>query len=371
MSESALEVLLLAGRFEARGSCAYTLRLAAGLEQLGIAARVISPDTGLVDPRLKSRLKIQEFRRLNTPIWGKVVRRLLLNELRQNLPDLIHIQSQRALRYGTWLARRLEKPYVVTIHRHLEKEGRLRLDRDYCRRIIAVSESVRDSLLNRFNLPAELVTVIPSGVDTEMDPAVPSPLEPGHVPVIGTAGPLEAVKGLPYFLGAARQILAVRRDVEFLVAGAGPEEANLRRLARELEIADKVTFVPYAQRFTDSLAATDIFCLPSLQQGLGTIMLEAMALGRPVIATGVGGVASVIRHGETGLIIPPQNSGELARRVLELLEQPTRARAIGTRARQLVIDEYNVETMRARTVQLYRDVVAAEPQPAVLAHKSE
>ncbi len=370
MSESAMEVLLLAGRFEARGSCAYTLRLATGLAKLGIAAQVVSPDAGLVDAQLKARLKIHEFRRLNTPLWGAVVRRRLLKEMRQKPPVLVHIQAQRALRYGTWLARRLNRPYVLTIHRHLEKGVTLRLDRDLCRRIIAVSESVRESLLSRLTLPPELVTVIPSGVDTEIHSNVPLPLEAGHIPVVATAGPLEAVKGLTYFLGAARQILAVRHDVEFLVAGAGPEEANLRRLARELEIADKVTFVPYALCFAESLAATDIFCLPSLQQGLGTIMLEAMALGRPVIATGVGGVARLIRHGETGLIVPPQNSGELARRVLELLEQPTRARAIGTRARQLVIDEYNVETMTARTVQLYRDVVAAEPQPLALAHHS-
>ncbi|HMC12409.1 MAG TPA: glycosyltransferase family 4 protein, partial [Pirellulaceae bacterium] len=183
------------------------------------------------------------------------------------------------------------------------------------------------------------------------------PLEPGHFPVVSTAGPLEAIKGIPYFLGAARQVLASRRDVEFLVAGAGPEEANLRRVARELDIADRVTFVPYVLGFSDSLAATDIFCLPSLQQGLGSIMLEAMALGRPVIATGVGGVSSVIRDGETGLIVLPQNSGELARRIIELLDQPARARAMGAQARKLVVEQYSVDTMVHRTAQLYREIV--------------
>ena len=113
----------------------------------------------------------------------------------------------------------------------------------------------------------------------------------------------------------------------------------------------------------ESLAATDIFVLPSLQQGLGTIMLEAMALGRPVIATGVGGIASVIHHGETGLIVPPQNSGELARRILELLDQPARARALGARARELVTAQYDVETMVQQTLQVYRDIAAASPLP--------
>jgi glycosyltransferase involved in cell wall biosynthesis len=371
MSEPEIEVLLLVGRFEVRGSSAYTLRLATGLAREGLAAKIVAADARRVSPLVANRLHIREFRRLDAPLWGAVVFRFLLNEMRRNPPRLIHLQSPRVLRQGTRLARALQRPYVLTMHEHLAEGMPPRIDRRFCRRIIAVSESVRDDLLVRLRLPPEMVTVISSGVETYPWDDLPLPLEPGHVPVIGTAGPLEAVKGFPWFLGAARQVLARRNDLEFLVAGAGPEEANLRRVARELEIAGKVTFVPYVQRFTEALAATDIFCLPSLQQGLGTIMLEAMALGRPVIATGVGGVASVIRHGETGLIVPPGNSGELARRILELLDQPTRARALGARARQLVVDEYSVESMVRKTAQVYREVVAAEPLPQAATQNSE
>ena len=360
MSEPEFDVLLLAGRFEVRGSCAYTLRLAAGMESLGISAQVITPDARLVDAQSCSQLRIQEFPRLNTPVWDNFVQQALFRELRDQPPDLIHIQSQRILKQGNWLARKLKRPYVLTMHEHLGLKSILKLDMDYCRRIIAVSESVRDDLWHNFKVLPELVTVISSGVETAIPANLSPPLEPGHVPVIGTAGPLETVKGIPYFLGAARQVLSVRPNLEFLVAGAGPEEANLRRVARELEISDKVTFVPYVLGFLESLGAIDIFCLPSLQQGLGTTMLEAMALGRPVIATSVGGVSSVIRDGETGLVVPPQNSGELARRILELLDQPTRARAIGTQARNLVVEKYSVKTMVQKTSQLYREIIAAQ-----------
>jgi glycosyltransferase involved in cell wall biosynthesis len=365
MTAPETEVLLLAGRFEVRGSSAYTLRLAAGLAGEGFSAKIIAADVRRVSPQISQRLQIREYRRLDAPLWGAVARRMLLREIRRQPPRLIHVQSQRTLRQGAWLARALNRPFVVTMHQHLADGWRPPLDPRYCRRVIAVSESVRDDLLAHLHLAPEVVTVIPSGVETDVPENVPLPLQPGQVAVIGTAGPLEAVKGFPWFLGAARQILEERIDVEFLVAGAGPEEANLRRVARELGISGKVTFVPYVQRFTDALAATDIFCLPSLQQGLGTIMLEAMALGRPVIATGVGGVASVIRHGETGLIVPPQNSGELARRVLELLDQPTRARALGARARQMVIDEFNVASMVKATAQVYREAIAAHPLPQI------
>src|SRR5258708_5193511 len=214
MSESELQVLLLAGRFEVRGSCAYTLRLATALGQRGIEARIVTPDARQVDARIRSRLKIQEIRRLDTPVWGELVARFLLSEARRDLPHLIHVQSQRAARYGRWLARRLERPYVLTIHEHLPEGAELKLDRKNCRQVIAVSESVRDDLVRRFELPGEMVTVIASGVETASVPDLPLPLEPGRVPVIGTAGPLEAVKGLPWFLGAARQVLDVRNDLE-------------------------------------------------------------------------------------------------------------------------------------------------------------
>jgi glycosyltransferase involved in cell wall biosynthesis len=141
-------------------------------------------------------------------------------------------------------------------------------------------------------------------------------------------------------------------------------------MARELGIADKVTFVPQLADVADSLAAIDIFCLPSLQQGLGTIMLEAMALGRPVIASRVGGVYSIVADNETGLLVPPSDSGQLADRMLELLCNPSRARGLGESARQMVLRDCSLETMLERTSQLYRDVVAearkCEKAPALL-----
>jgi glycosyltransferase involved in cell wall biosynthesis len=185
------------------------------------------------------------------------------------------------------------------------------------------------------------------------------------------AGPLESIKGLPFFLGAAKRVLAVRPDVEFLVCGAGPEETNLRQLSKDLEIAGQVAFVPNVADFSESLAAMDIFCLPSLQQGLGTIMLEAMAHGKPVIASGVGGVFSVIRDNETGLVVPPSNSEQLAERILELLNDPVRARAIGEAGRRMVHENFSSDDMVTETAAVYREAVSAKTSsPVVIAKTS-
>lgn len=354
-------VLMMAGRFSVRGSCAYTLRLAEHLPQRGFRTSVVCPDAHMVERDRRRELHINELSQLDWPLWGKVVRGLLLRQLWHDPPDLIHIQSRNVLTQGTWLARHLQRPYILTVHDYLQPSERLLIDRRWCRRIIAVSDAVRDDLLERTKLPADLVTTIHTGVDRSASCEVLQVFAPNRTPVVGTAGALEAVKGFPFFLGAAARVLATGREVEFLIAGAGPEESNLRRLSRELGINDKVTFVPNLLDFDNALAAMDVFVLPSLQQGIGTIMLDAMSMGRPVIATHVGGVDSAVRDNETGLLAPPSNSQALADRIVELLDDHSKAQAIGQAAREMVEREFGVEAMVDQTASLYHEILDHSP----------
>jgi len=353
-AESPIDVLLYTGSFEVRGTSAYTLRLAQYAPEYGIQTRVICPDASRVDPSMRLKLDISEYRNLNIPLLGPFILRLVKQELLKKLPDLIHIQSRHVLPQGQWLARKIKRPFILTVNDYLQSDEKLRVDMNWCKGIITVSESVKKDLIARTGLPEELVLVIPSGVDVPDHSTLAPVLSQDHQPVVGTAGPLEAIKGLPYFLGAASRVLAVNPNVQFLVSGAGPEESNLRHLARDLEISEHVTFVPDLYDFAISLQAMDIFCLASLRQGLGTTMLEAMALAKPVIATGVGGIYSVIRDGETGLVIPPSNSEALASSILKLLEDPLKARAMGESARELVRREFRATTMVERTVEQYK-----------------
>jgi glycosyltransferase involved in cell wall biosynthesis len=357
MSEIEPSILLFSGRFSVRGSCSYTLRLAERLPTQGMRVTVACPDARKVEPERRRELNIREFSHLHLPLWGQVVMPMMLQQLKLDPPDLIHIQSRNAASCGMWLARELQCPFIMTVHDYLQPDERFVVDQTWCRRIIAVSDSVKNDLRERTDLPCSLISVIPSGVDTNETVDETSVLKSDRVPVVGTAGPLEAVKGLPFFLGAAARVLATGRDVEFVIAGAGPEEANLRRLAVQLKIDSHVTFVPNLFEFGDALAAMDIFCLPSLQQGIGTIMLEAMALGRPVIATKVGGVHQVVRDNKSGLLVPSSNSEVLADRILELLNDPPRAREIGREARSEVLQEFSVDRMISRTVTLYREIL--------------
>ncbi len=374
MSEIEPSILLFAGRFAVRGSCSYTLRLAEHLPQHGFRVSVACPDARRVEPERRRELQIREYSHLQLPVWGRVVMHMMLRSLKLDPPDLIHIQSRNALRQGIWLARQLKCPFVITVHDYLQPHERFAVDLNWCQRIITVSESVKLDLQQQTGLSDELISVIHSGVDADASLDETGVLDSSRVPVIGTAGPLEAVKGFPFFLGAAARVLATGRDVEFVIAGAGPEESNLRRLAVALKIDSRVTFVPNLLDFGDALTAMDIFCLPSLQQGIGTIMLEAMAIGRPVIATRVGGIYQVVRDNQTGLLVPPSNSEALADRILELLDNPAQARAIGRAARSDVISEFGVAQMVSKTVDLYRELlesIASRRELAEIAHSAE
>jgi glycosyltransferase involved in cell wall biosynthesis len=362
-----LKVLLLAGRFEVRGSSARTLHLAEHLPARGVQPQLVCIDACRVAPERRENYQLLSQPMLDVPILDRVYRHFLYRDHADDPPDLIHIQWRGMLPLGQWLARKFERPYVLTVHDYIDPRESFRFDRQWGRYIVAVSESVRDELVNVTGIDRSLVTVIHSGVPVDdVDSGLPV-LDPEHTPVVGTAGPLEAAKGLDYFLRAAQVVSATRPDVQFLIAGAGPEEKRLRRLVSELRLTGQVTFVPNVFDFGDSLAAMDIYCLPALKQGLGTIMLEAMSRGKPVIATQAGGVDSVVTHGQTGLLVPPSDSGQLAASILELLSHPVRARSIGQSARDLVRREFRIDTMVDLTTHLYRAIVESEV-PRILTH---
>ncbi len=350
-------VLLFAGRFEVRGSCAYTLRLLEHLPACGISAEMICSSADQIPLEKREQLPIHEYPPPNIPLLNRLVVARLANDFRPLGPALVHVQTRSLARLGMRLAESLQVPYILTIHDFLDPGKRLPFSPEWGRKIIAVSDAVRRGLAEQANIAHHLIEVIPSGVELPAAMKPPASNASAHVPVIGTAGPLERIKGHLYFLEAARQVVHSGFEVEFVIAGSGREEANLRRLARELGIAERVTFAPYVRDYTDVIEALDIFVLPSWQQGLGTVMIEAMALAKPVIASSVGGVYSVVQNGENGLLIPGRDSAALADAIVYLLEHPAEAVRMGQAARMLVARDFNVELMTRRTAELYSQVI--------------
>jgi len=357
-SDQRPRILLLAGELRMRGGTAYTLRLKRGLPAYGFDVTLIAEDTGQLPRDLCRKLEVRELTHMTTPFLNRVVLRLFAAEYEDKPhPDLIHIQSRRMLKPGLMLASLWKIPSVVTMHDYLGDRETLRIPPHLCQQVIAVSDSVRNDLLARTGINPDLVQVIRSGVD--LDDALDSHeiLPPHRPPVIGTAGALELIKGIHYFLGAAKRVLEAYPETKFLVSGSGPEEQRLRDLVRSLDIEKSVTFVPSLNDFSAAIEAMDIFCLPSLKQGLGSIMLEAMARGRPVIATKTGGVYSVVKDQQNGLIVPPGDIENLAERMIDLLNRPERARELGEAGREHVRKEYSVTRMLEQTAKLYHTLL--------------
>ena len=323
MAETEANVLLFAGPFQLRGTCAYTLKLMHYLPEHGYSLRVACTDAQLLRGRKPAGVSVREVPRLNVPLIGRVVRRYLLKELSATRPVLIHVQSRHVLEHGAWLATHLQCPYLVTVHDYLRDRETFSVDRTWCRKVIAVSDSVKEDLLLRSDLPDDFVQVVHTGVDHDRAEPARTTSNAQHVPVVGTGGAAGGGQRIPVSAGSGPAGFGDWPGCGVSDCGGWSRKSSICGGWRgSLKIADKVTFVPHLLDFGESLSAMDVFCLPSLQQGLGTIMLEAMAMGKPVIATGVGGVYSVVHDQETGLLVPPSNSTALAERLMELLDDP-------------------------------------------------
>ncbi|HJW70881.1 MAG TPA: glycosyltransferase [Candidatus Binatia bacterium] len=179
-------------------------------------------------------------------------------------------------------------------------------------------------------------------------------------PVVGTIGRLEDRKGHDQFL-VAMQTLATTGNgsrPQGLIVGDGPLRAALEAQARGLGIADGVRFTGTVADVRPLLEAMDVFVLPSWAEGMSNALMEAMAAGRPVVATAVGGNSEVVADGKTGVLVPPGKPEAIARAVAELLKDPDRAARLGSAARDDVTRRFGARARVAELERLYEERLA-------------
>jgi glycosyltransferase involved in cell wall biosynthesis len=166
-------------------------------------------------------------------------------------------------------------------------------------------------------------------------------------------GHLADHKGQRYLVAAAPAVLARFPQARVLVVGAGELLEPLAAQARKLGVADRVLFPGFRSDVPALLAALDLFVFPSHLEGLGTSVLDALALGLPVVATTAGGIPEMIEDGVHGRLVPPRDPDALARAMVELLEQPELARALGEAGRARVLAEFTADRMVEKTLAEY------------------
>lgn len=331
-------------------------RLAEELRRLGV-------EVAVVDEHRHSSLEILRF---------------LTRFLRDRDVDVVHTHRYKDTVLGAIAAKLTGVPHVIrTVHGLREPmrgwdrakfSAYEALDKlalwCFADRVIAVSRSMAETL-RQSGYRRSSVTHIHNGLDLQKVKAarnrqdVRRELGVGsRAFLIGTVGRLSAVKGHADLLRAAALILQLEREAKFLIVGGGPLRDDLTSLAAELGVDRECLFTGPRADIYDLVGAMDLFVLPSLDEGIPLALLEAMALGRPVVATRVGGVPEGIRHRETGLLVEPRDERALAAACLEMAANREWADTLGARARRLVEAEFSHATNGRELLNAYRDVAS-------------
>ncbi len=215
---------------------------------------------------------------------------------------------------------------------------------------IAISRGLARYLADTEGFDEQGFEIVHYGISPRGDP----PPYPANGPRLLCVGRLIPIKGHVVLLRALAQ---ARRQVPGLtleVAGRGPLQPALKTLAEELGIADAVRFLGFVSPIQDAVDRASIVVVPSLGEGFGMVALEAMERARPVVAADIGGLADLVRHGQTGLLVPPGEAEPLADALVELAGDPAGAARMGEEGRRRVLEFFREERCADRTEILYR-----------------
>jgi len=356
-NDSVKRVLLVAGSLNVRGSVTYTLNLAKGLKMRDYAPLVLSRGGGMAPAFERAGIGVDTADNLGKPIYDLFAFRRYLKTLADRSFDLVHVQHRSMIRYGLRAARALKLPLVLTVHHFSEPGETLRLPGKYVLGVIAVSESIREDLVNNARIPRSLVRVVRTGIDIRAAEIFKAQKKRSVPPVVGTIGMLTRSKGNEYFLRAARDVLDRGHEAHFVVAGQGEENSRLRKLGKELDLTRNLTFVTDFSEHYEVLRALDIFINPSLREGLGITVLQAMACGVPTISSASGGIHSFVTDGETGLMVPQKDSSAIAMAIIRLIEDGEFADKITAGASKMVEQSFSLDLMMDEVLDFYNRVV--------------
>lgn len=285
--------------------------------------------------------------------------------------EVVHTHGYKANFYGYWATRTTYTPIVATCHNWPGQTTALRLyyigDRLILRQfdhIAAVSQTLV-SRLEKSGIKPQQISLIENAIDPTPFLSAQSLRIEHHETqkVIGVVGRLEKQKGFHFFLQAAHHILQSFPNTLFLIAGDGPERAALENQTRGLGIAENVVFLGQVTQMAEVYASMDIFALPSLNEGMPMVVIEAMAAGKPVVASRVGAIPEVVTEEETGLLVEPGNVPALQAAFQYLLENPTLCSKWGLQGRERVVNHFSSVQMGRKYLDVYSSVRSKKSSP--------
>jgi glycosyltransferase involved in cell wall biosynthesis len=224
-------------------------------------------------------------------------------------------------------------------------------------KIIAVSHAVKRDLVEQ-GVDSKRIVVVQNGIDVGLiDPknrSVKAELQSKRdYPTIGTITRLSPQKDIPTFLRMAGFVIRDFPRTQFIIVGDGEKREELKALAQNLGLQNHVKFLGYREDAQDILKSFTIFALSSLWEGLPIVILEAMAAGKPVVATTVDGVIEVVEHGKTGFLVEPQKPELLAKHVVTLVSNPKQAKSMGRKGRTRIEKFFSIKRVVNTVEQIY------------------
>lgn len=228
--------------------------------------------------------------------------------------------------------------------------------------IIAVSEAVKNVLV-KGGIEAKRIHVIPDGIDF-------SPYDEKSSKdylcrefsfdrddfLVGIVARLSDEKGHKYLIQASQYLRERTPKIKIVIVGEGPLRMDLDRQVKEIHGEDMVFFMGFREDIPQILKSLDVFVLSSEHEGLGSILMDAMACRLPIVATRVGGIPELIEHRKTGLLVPPQRPKSLANAILEIYEDRELAKRLGQMGYGVVHQKFSAESMALRAIDLYEDL---------------
>jgi glycosyltransferase involved in cell wall biosynthesis len=374
-------VLHVITRMDVGGSSDDTLMLVTRMPRnefnsILVSGRTLDPSPNLADALTHAGVPWLQEPHLRRPVNALLDFHVLLRLrglIRRLRPDVVHTHTSKAGFVGRLAARLAGVPRILhTPHGHVfhgyggptATRVFIALERFaacFTERIVVLTDAEAEQHLSFGVGRLGQFVRIPSGVDLAVvQSSAPGASRvrqclglPDGAPLIGTVARLVPIKGLRHLITAMPEIVHRCPDAHLALAGDGEEREMLTRLATDLRMSPHVHFLGFRQDPATVTAALDVFVLPSLNEGQGRVLVTAMALGVPVVATRVGGIPEVVEDGRQGLLVPPADPSALAGAVADLLEDRARAASMGEegRARARL---FSAEIMLERHAKLYR-----------------
>ena len=315
---------------------------------------------------VRSIRPIKDFRALFSLIW------LIIKEK----PDIVHTHSSKGGILGRMAAKIAGVPHIIhTPHGHVfyghfgtfASKVFLWVEKilsKFTDRMVALTDGEKNDYISLSVCSPEKIFKIHSGVDVNkfmqgngnrVEKRRALGLDQNEA-VIGFVGWLLPIKGPDYLLKAMDYVWQGHPEASLVLVGKGNMDVDLRAETLRKNANGKVKFLGWREDIDEIMPLFDMLVLPSLNEGMGRVLVEAMAAGKPVVASRVGGIPDLVRHGETGYLVPPADEEALANGIKKLLDDPAKAKQMGQQGKEYC-HQFSLEAMIEKLDNLYSDLI--------------